>query len=137
MHVHTDSMHTLLLPFRDSNTTTIATLTEKIAMVHTQSHIERMWTFVYHQEWVTFMMELLACANTQHTCECTKWPRPPTQAITQGHWPVCTHLESRLEVCMYRISSIKRPGVNFFRDEIYPAFIRGRRLFLSASARAI
>ena len=30
---------------------------------------------------------------------------------------------------MYRISSIKRPGVYFFRGEIYPAFKRGRRLY--------
>ena len=31
--------------------------------------------------------------------------------------------------CVYRISSIKRPGVYFFRDEIYPAFKWGRRLY--------
>ena len=32
-------------------------------------------------------------------------------------------------VYKYRISSIKRPGVYFFRGEIYPAFKRGRRLY--------
>ena len=54
------------------------------------------------------------CQHSQtlkHTCECTKWPHPPTQAITQqGHWPVCTHLESRQRyICKWRHSN-QAPG---------------------------
>ena len=38
-------------------------------------------------------------------------------------------IDLSFETFIYRISSIKRPGVYFFRGEIYPAFKRGRRLY--------
>ena len=42
-------------------------------------------------------------------------------------WLYLSKMQGKLHV--YRISSIKRPGVYFFRGEIYPAFKRGRRLY--------
>ena len=67
------------------------------------------------------------------------WPIKSLQnhAFESGLWKLKSRLRTRGR------SSIKRPGV-FFLGEIYPAFkrgrrlyIRGRRLFLSASVRAI
>ena len=67
MYMHRDSIHTLLLPCRDSNTTTIATLTEKNSNgAHTITHGEGV-DVCPPSRWLTFMMEhtrLLACANS-------------------------------------------------------------------------